>query len=221
MDDYIADLCLKWNHTDPKKRQLSLYKYTPIIICAKIQYATELPFSPALYDKGIFHIQSIVSALLYYARAVDNKLLVGLNELGRQQASAIKNTDAALLQLLDYVTTYPNNGILFRASGMVLAGHSDAAYLNVSKARSRSGAHIMLYEDTNVPTSNGPVLNVAQIIKFVMSSAAKAEIAGLFICAKAMVPLRNTLIKMGWLHPKYPIQCNKSTAVGVANNTII
>ena len=84
---------------------------------------------------------------------------------------------------------------------MVLAGHSDAAYLNVSKAQSCAGAHIMLSEDTPVPTRKGPVLTVAQIIKFVMSSAAEAEIAGLFICSKAMVPLQNTLVKMGWLHP--------------------
>ena len=81
--------------------------------------------------------------------------------------------------------------------------------------------HIMLSEDTPVPTSNGSLLTVSQIIKFVMSSATEAKISGLFICAKAMVPLRNTLIKMSWPQPKYPIQCDKSTSVGVANHTII
>ena len=104
---------------------------------------------------------------------------------------------------------------------MVLAGHSDAAYLNVSKARSRSGAHIMLSDDTPVPTRNGPVLTVDQITKFVMSSAAEAKIAGLFICAKVMVLLRNTLVKMGWPQSKSPIQCDNSSAMGVSNNTII
>ena len=79
----------------------------------------------------------------------------------------------------------------------------------------------MLSEDTPVPTSNYPVLTVSKIINFVMSSAAGAKIAGLFICAKAMVTLRNTLIIMGWTQPKYPIQCDNSTAVGVSNNTII
>ena len=149
------------------------------------------------------------------------KLVESDEELVQQQASAIKDNDAALLQILDYVATYPNEGILFRASGMVLAGHSDDAYLNVSKAQSRAGAHIMISEYTPVPTSNSPVLTVAQIIKFVMSSAAKEKIAGLFICAKAMVPLRNTLIKMGWPQPKATTQCDNSTAVGVSNNTTI
>ena len=197
MDNYIANFRLKLNHPDPKKRQLFPYSHTTIIYGAKIQYATKPPFGPALDDKGIYCIQSIVCALFYYALVVDNKILVCLNKLGQHQASAPKDTDAALLQILYYVATYPNNGILFRASDMVFAGHSDVAYLNVSKAQSHSGAHIMLYDYTPVPTSNGPVLTVSQIINFFMSSTDVYKKAGLFICAKAMVPLRNTLIKMG------------------------
>ena len=54
---------------------------------------------------------------------------------------------------------------------MVLSAHSDAAYLNVSKARSRAGAHIILSEDVPVPKYNGPVVTIAKIIKCVMSSA--------------------------------------------------
>ena len=77
---------------------------------------------------------------------------------------------------------------------MILAAHSNAAYLNVSRARSRAGTHIILSENTPVPSINGPVLTIDQIIKNVMSSAAEAELLGLFICAKAMVPLWNTLL---------------------------
>ena len=80
---------------------------------------------------------------------------------------------------------------------MILSTHSDAAYLNVSRACSRAGAHIMLSENTPVPSLNGPVLTIAQIIKNVMSSAAEAKLSGLFICAKAMIPLRKTLMEMG------------------------
>ena len=66
---------------------------------------------------------------------------------------------------------------------MILAAHYNAAYLNVSRAPSRAGAHTMLSENTPVPSINGPVLTIAQIIKSVMSSAAEAELSGLFICA--------------------------------------
>jgi hypothetical protein len=78
---------------------------------------------------------------------------------------------------LDYCSTYPSDGILYRASDMILAAHSDAAYLNVSKAHSQAGAHIMLSEDITVPTFNGPILTISQIIKFVASSTAEAELA--------------------------------------------
>ena len=104
---------------------------------------------------------------------------------------------------------------------MILSAHSDAAYLNVPQARSRAGAHIMLSENTPVPSLNGAVLTIAQIIKNVMSSAAEAELSGLFICANAMIPLRNTLIKMVWPQPPPPVQCYNSTATGVTNKTMV
>ena len=88
---------------------------------------------------------------------------------------------------------------------MALCGHSDTAHLEKTSVRSRAGAYIFLLEDDAVPRLNGPVLTVAQIIKFVMSLAAEAELAGLFITAKLMAPMRQTLIKMRWPEPKSPI----------------
>ena len=62
------------------------------------------------------------------------KLFVGLNNLGQKQASATEDTNSALLQLLNYLTTYPYDGILYQDSGMVLADHLYDAYLNVRKS---------------------------------------------------------------------------------------
>lgn len=66
---------------------------------------------------------------------------------------------------------------------MVLAIHSDASYLNEPKARSRAGGHFFMSENDNDedPSNNGAVLNVSNVIKAVMSSAAKAELGALFI----------------------------------------
>jgi hypothetical protein len=58
-------------------------------------------------------------------------------------------------------------------------------------------------------------------MKFVMSSAAEAELSALYTTAKEMVPLRQTLIKMGWSQPGMPIQMDNSTAIGVTNLTIV
>ena len=43
---------------------------------------------------------------------------------------------------------------------------------------------------------NGPILTIAQIIKFVMFSAAESELGALYITAKEMVPISQTLIEM-------------------------
>ena len=141
--------------------------------------------------------------------------------MGQQQTTATEATNDAINQLLYYVAIYPADGITFCASDMVLSAHSDAAYMKASKARSCAGADIMLSEDASIPKYNGPVLTIAQIIKCVMSSAAEAELAGLYICAKDLVPLCQSLIEMGWPQPQSPTQCKKSTAIGVANETII
>jgi hypothetical protein len=58
-------------------------------------------------------------------------------------------------------------------------------------------------------------------MKFVMSSAAKAELGALYTTAKKMVPIRQTLIKMGWPQPCSPIQTDNSTAIGITNLTIV
>ena len=54
-----------------------------------------------------------------------------------------------------------------------------------------------------------------------MSSAVEAELARLFIMAKNMIPLRQTLIDMAWHQTKSPIQADNSTAVGVTNCKVV
>jgi hypothetical protein len=79
----------------------------------------------------------------------------------------------------------------------VLAIHSDASYLSKPKAQSRASGHFFLSENDQDPRDNGSVHTVAKIIKAVMSSAAEAELRGLFINAKTAVPIRTTLEELG------------------------
>ena len=115
---------------------------------------------------------------------MDNKLLVGLSATGSQQASATQRTNEAINQILAYCATYPLDGILYRSSNMVLCAHSDAGFHNDSRGRSRAGAHFLLSENDAMPRWNGPVLTLAEIIKFVMSSASKAEVGAMFVTAQ-------------------------------------
>jgi hypothetical protein len=221
MDTYISALLLKYDHPRPRKPQHAPHKHREIIYGAKEHLLPDDDTSPPLDTAGIKRIQGIVGSLLYYARAVDNKLLVALSTISSQQTAATQNTAAAVHQLLDYVATYPNDGITYRASSMILAAHSDASYLTEPGSRSRAGAHIFLSEDDPVPRHNMPVLTISQIIKYVMASAAEAELAALYITARELIPLRNALEEMGWTQPKTPIQTDNSTATGFVNDTII
>ena len=71
-----------------------------------------------------------------------------------------------------------------------------------------------------ITANNGAVMNVSQIIKAVMSSAAEAKLCALFINCKLAVLARKTLEELGHLQPKTPMQTNNSTANGLLNNKI-
>ena len=107
-------------------------------------------------------------------RAVNNKLLVVLSAIGVQQAAATEDTEASIEQLLDYVATYPTDGILFRKSDMILAAHADAGFLNESRYRSRAGPDTFLLENKPKPKLNGPVLTIAQIMKTVKAVGSRS-----------------------------------------------
>ena len=67
---------------------------------------------------------------------------------------------------------------------MILTAHSDADFNNETKYRSRAGFHTFLYENEPIPRWNGPLLTIAQIMKYVMSLAAESEMGALFLTAK-------------------------------------
>jgi hypothetical protein len=80
---------------------------------------------------------------------------------------------------------------------MILCTHTNAGFNNKSKGCSQAGAHIFISKNNPFPKHNKPILSMFQIMKFVMTSAAKAELGTLYTTAKEMVLLRQTLIKMG------------------------
>jgi hypothetical protein len=214
-------LLLKFKHPHSAKPRLSPYKCLPIAYGAK-SHITPDPDSLGLLDASRkCHVQEIVGSLLYYARAVNNKLLVALSAIAACQAKAIVATEQVVDLLLDYVATYPNDSIFYHVSGMILCAHVDAGFLNKTNSCSRAGAHIYLSKDDPFPQFNGVIISIAQIIKLFMDLAAKSELAALFITAREMIPHRQTLIAMGWPQPKSPSQIDNSTAAGVTNKTIV
>ena len=220
MPGYIAKALQHFGHERPRRPQNSPHPHVAPIYGAKAQYVEmDIPSAP-LDKKGQKFIQAVTGTLLYYSRAVDPTMLVTLNAITTQQASPMQKTMDRIKQLLDYCSSQEEAIITYHSSNMVLAIHSNAGYLNESKARSRVGGHFFLSSDTQYPPNNGAILDIAQIIDAIMSSAAEAEMGALFINAKEAVHLRRILSEMGHPQPRTPIQTDNSTAEGVINSQI-
>jgi hypothetical protein len=148
-------------------------------------------------------------------------MLPALGSLATQQANPMQNTKKLVHQLLDYAATHPNAIITYQASDMVLADHSNASYLSETNANSRAGGHSFMSNDEAIPSNNGAIITILQIIKAVMSSAAEAEIAALYINCKEAIPTRHTDEYLGHKQQSTPMQTDNTTALGVVNNNVM
>ena len=150
------------NYKKPLKPQYSLHKYSISTYNKKGEQQLTKPKDTTnlLGKEETTRIQSIVGALLYYARAIDNAILTTLNEISAAQSAPTEKTQKACDRLLDYVATYPNIKLQFHASGMKLHVDSDAAYLVASKARSRIAGYYNFSERTSEPSNPDRVQNI-------------------------------------------------------------
>ena len=96
-----------------------------------------------LAKQYIKRIQQIVGSFLYYGRAIDITILKALNTLATQQAKPTVTTEKRVHQFLDYLATHPDAKIRYFASDILLQIHSDAAFINETRAR-RAGGHYFL-----------------------------------------------------------------------------
>ena len=170
-----------------------------------------------LNKSEIKELQKVIGTFLFYSRAIDNTMAHALNTLASAQANGTQQTKKAMTHFLQYCATHPNAKIRFKASDMILKIHSDASYLTAKEARSRVGGFLYL-GNKHDNMINGPIHIIAKIIKNVVSSAAEAEIAGVFTNAKEAVPIIQTLKEMG--HPQQPVEIitDNSTASNILNN---
>eukprot|EP00985_Skeletonema_marinoi_P032621 scaffold39204_cov256-Skeletonema_marinoi.AAC.1 len=205
----------QFNYPTPRKPQHQPFPHTPVKYGAPKQYAKEESTAPPLDKKGTRFIQQVCGKFLFLGRAVDSSLLVPISAIASQAANPTTDTLQQANQLLDYIATQEDAIITYSASDMVLNVHSDAGYLNETKARSRAGGHFFLSSNNDNPPNNGAILNIAHIIKNVMSSATEAELAALYITAREAVYIRIILDELGHKQPPTPLQTDNATAEGV------
>ena len=219
MPGYVTKALVRFQH-ELKQLQHSPHPHEAKNYGAKVQYAKPDDDSQPLDKEGKRFVQQVCGTFLYYGRAVDGTMLMPLSAIASDQANPTEATMRKVQQFLDYAATHPDAVLTYKASDMILAVHSDASYLNEPKARSRVGGHFFMTNDTDELPNNGAVLNIAQIIKHVMSSAAEAELGGLYINAREAIPARIVLEEMKHKQPPTPIQTDNSTACGVVNSNI-
>jgi len=223
MPGYITKLLEKFQHPPPAKPQHSPHPAPRRTFKPPSQSPIAHDTSPPLPQDRLKRVQQIVGAILYYARAVDITTLVALSAIAATQSCPTEQTEKHLHHLLDYLATHNDATIRYRPSAMILNIHSDASYLTEPKARSRLGGFYFLGTNpqNNQPLQlNGPIHVMASICKFVVASAAEAELGALFHNCQDGKIFRLVLQELGHPQPPTPVHCDNETAVSIANNTV-
>ncbi len=186
-----------------------------------MQHAKAPNDSPPLDKAGKKFTQEVTGVFLFLVRAVDSTKLTPLSALASKQAAPTEKSMQKCLQFLDYVALQEDAIVAYWASDMKLVIHSDPSYLLEPTACSRADGHMFMAGMEEIPINNGAVLNILQIIKAVMSSAAEVKLGALFIDAKMAVSIRRTLEELGHLQPRTPIQTDNLTAHTLLTNKIL
>jgi hypothetical protein len=199
MPSYIEKALKHFQHPSPIVLQDQLHQHIKKSYGEKFHLTNPLDTSPPLNKAGKKFIHEVTGVFLYLAQAVDSTMLTALSSLASKQAAPTERMLQKCLQFLDHAASQEDAIVTYQASDIRLAIHSDASYLSEPKDRSRTGYHIFMAGNEDIPTNNGAVLNISQIIRAVMSLAAEAKLGALFINAKTAVSMQCTLKEMG--HP--------------------
>ena len=223
MPGYVVRLLTRFDHKAPMRPQHSPHAAPLRTYGTNPQLPVPRNTQHMLPPNRIRRIQQIVGTIMYYARAINNTTLVILSSIAAEQSKATPSTESDTEQLLDYLCTHKEATIRFVRSDMILNVHSDASYLSEPRARSRFGGIFFLGSNPQAHRPiqlNGPIHVSANICKFVVASAAEAELGALFYNCQDATVLRLTLEELGHKQPATPVHCDNSTAAAIANDTV-
>jgi hypothetical protein len=127
MPGYIEKNLVQFGHVLPTKPQMQPHPHTIPTYSATVQYAKAIDASPVATKNKEKYIHQVIGVLLYYGRAVNSTILVGLSSLAAAQAKPTKQTLSLVKWLLDYTATNPDAILTYKKSNMVLAVHSNAS----------------------------------------------------------------------------------------------
>ena len=87
MSTYVHHQLVRYDHPLPKHRKRTPYAPAPVVHDKKAQEMPEPENRPLLDAKGKLRVQQVVGSFLYYARAVDLKIVASLSEIASMQAA--------------------------------------------------------------------------------------------------------------------------------------
>jgi hypothetical protein len=204
MPGYIKKKLQEYKHVKTGKIQTTPYTPAPKQFGSEAQRPLPPDSSPRLGKKGIKRVQQIVGSILYYARAVDMTCLMALSSIAIEQTKATERTMEQCTELLDYLAYHSKAKVRFYASEMIMNIHSDASYLSETKSCSRTCGHFFmgwLPQDDAPIRINGAFHVSTNIIRFVVASAAEAELGALFHNCQTGIIFRK-IEDMGHPQPK-------------------
>jgi hypothetical protein len=138
MPGYVQAALEEFKHPLPAPIEHQPYLHASPQYGVALQLTDPTDDSPLLDDDGNKQLQCLTGKFLYYARAVDNTMLVALSALALQQTRGATKTATAAIKFLNYCATHSDAAIRYVPSDMILKLHSDASYLSESGARSQS-----------------------------------------------------------------------------------
>jgi hypothetical protein len=194
--------------------------YTDPVYGTKVQMA---PFddSPIAPEASIKRAQEINGVLSHYARVVDYSLLEGVTRLAMTQAQPTADTMMRIEHILDYLERYPQNGIIFEASDMILTSHADASYQSLPGSRSKlGGVHYFANKDDPPSVNNGLINTQSAVIKVVCSGASEAEYAALYSVGQTTYFIRLVAAACGYPQTATTIYTDNEVAMGIANRSV-
>ena len=210
---YIAMVLERFRKRHTFKEQHSPHPYNAPKYGRTVQFAPNIPDQSELSQDDNKFLEQVLGSLLYYAMAIDCTMLVAINSVAVNKKFGMQSTMDAIVQLLDYAATHPDAEVTFHKSDMILKIHSDASYLSEYGARSRVGGYFFLGNNTTDDIDiNGPIAIECSLLKNIVSSAAEAELGGVFTNATRACGMRTALEEMGHPQPATPICTDNTTA---------
>ena len=113
--NYVKHALHKFQHSPPTRKQQVPHPWIPKVFGKQTQLVNEPLPSPPLSKHSSTRIQQIVGTFLYYARAIDDTILVVLNSISTMQSKLTQDTLRKVNYLLDYLATNSDYEVTYKS----------------------------------------------------------------------------------------------------------